>query len=97
MSVHFDFANGKFVYTWQVISDDGTKYFTSDGQLVDKSNLIPSAETLAFLEYTTASVSSFRIASTGTVNYDVDWGDGSTETGITSNAKDHTYSTAGVY
>ena len=52
---------------------------------------------LAFLEYTTASVSSFQVKSEGTVNYDVDWGDGSTETGITSNAKDHTYSTAGVY
>ena len=97
MSVHFDFANGKFVYTWQVISDDGTKYFTSDGQLVDKSNLIPSAVTLAFLEYTTASVSSFQLKAHGTVNYDVDWGDGSTETGVTANNKDHTYSTAGVY
>ena len=52
---------------------------------------------LAFLEYTTASVSSFRISTQGTVNYDVDWGDGSTETGVTTNAKDHTYSTAGVY
>jgi len=97
MSVHFDFANGKFVYTWQVISDDGTKYFTSDGQLVDKKNLIPSAATLAFLEYTTASVSSFELRSTGTVNYDVDWGDGSTDTGVTTTAKTHTYSTAGVY
>jgi len=97
MSVHFDFANGKFVYTWQVISDDGTKYFTSDGQLVDKNNLIPSATTLAFLEYTTASVSSFQLKTSGTVNYDVDWGDGSTETGVTANDKDHTYSSAGVY
>ena len=52
---------------------------------------------LAFLEYTTASVSSFQLKSGGTVNYDVDWGDGSTETGVTTNAKDHTYSTAGVY
>lgn len=97
MSVHFDFANGKFVYTWQVISDDGIKYFTSDGQLVTKNNLIPSVGTLAFLEYTTASVSSFQVKSYGGVNFDVDWGDGSTETGITSNAKDHTYSTSGVY
>ena len=52
---------------------------------------------LAFLEYTTASVSSFRIRALGTVNYDVDWGDGSTESGITTINKDHTYSTAGVY
>lgn len=52
---------------------------------------------LAFLEYTTASVSSFQVKTGGTVNYDVDWGDGSTETGVTANEKDHTYSTAGVY
>ena len=52
---------------------------------------------LAFLEYTTASVSTFRIKTIGTVNYDVDWGDGSSDTGVTTSAKDHTYSSAGVY
>ena len=52
---------------------------------------------LAFLEYTTASVSTFRIKTIGTVNYDVDWGDGSSDTGVTINLKDHTYSSAGVY
>lgn len=52
---------------------------------------------LAFLEYTTASISSFRMKTIGTVNYDVDWGDGSTDTGVTSLQKDHTYSSAGVY
>tara|TARA_A100001201_G_scaffold28227_2_gene30759 strand:+ start:723 stop:1517 length:795 start_codon:yes stop_codon:yes gene_type:complete len=52
---------------------------------------------LAFLEYTTASVSSFRIRTLVAPNYDVDWGDGSTETGVTAVQKDHTYSTAGVY
>ena len=51
----------------------------------------------AFLYYTTASVSSFRIKAVGSPNYDVDWGDGSTETGITMPQKDHTYSSAGVY
>ena len=51
---------------------------------------------LAFLEYTTASVSSFRIRTVVTPNYDVDWGDGSTQT-VTSIQADHTYSTAGVY
>ena len=29
--------------------------------------------------------------------YDVDWGDSSTETGITTNAKTHTYTDAGTY
>ena len=52
---------------------------------------------LAFLEYTTASVSSLQVRTSGTVNYDVDWGDGSTDTGVTVNRKDHTYSSAGVY
>jgi len=52
---------------------------------------------LAFLEYTTASVSTFRVRSFVTPNYDVDWGDGSVETGITATNKDHTYSTAGIY
>lgn len=102
MSVHFDFANGKFVYTWQVISDDGSKYITSNGQLITKNNLVPPAGTpLAFIEYTTKSVSSFLIRQsffTGTnPNYDVDWGDGTTETAVTSTNKAHTYSTAGVY
>ena len=60
------------------------------GEIVRRSSL-------AFLEYTTASVSSFRIRTLVTPNYDVDWGDGSTESGITAVNKDHTYSTAGVY
>ena len=52
---------------------------------------------LAFLEYTTANVSSFEVRTSGAVNYDVDWGDGSTETGVTTNNKIHAYSTPGVY
>ena len=51
----------------------------------------------AFLEYTTASVSLFQVRTAGTVNYDVDWGDGSTDTGVTDNRKNHIYSSAGVY
>ena len=30
-------------------------------------------------------------------NYDVDWGDGNSETGITTENKEHTYATAGLY
>ena len=98
MAVHFDSGNGKYVYSWQIIGNDGSKILTSNGQVVSNSNLIfRSAVSLAFLEYTTASVSSFEVKTSGTVNYDVDWGDGSTETGITTNNKSHTYSTAGVY
>jgi len=39
----------------------------------------------------------FSSASSPTVNYDVDWGDGNVETGITSYTKTHTYANAGVY
>ena len=51
----------------------------------------------AFLQYvTTDSTSSFTLRSTGTVDYEVDWGDGSTES-LTTNAPTHTYSSAGEY
>lgn len=35
--------------------------------------------------------------STGLQNYNIDWGDGNTDTGITTIAKTHTYSANGVY
>ena len=49
-----------------------------------------------FLEYVTTSVSSFTLRSTGTVNYEVDWGDGTVQT-LTTNTPTHTYSTTGKY
>jgi hypothetical protein len=52
---------------------------------------------LAFIEYTTASVSSFQLGQFSGSRYDVDWGDGTTDTNITVNLKNHTYSSAGVY
>ena len=57
---------------------------------------IPAA-VAAFLQYvTTGSTSSFTLRSTGTVDYEVDWGDGTTES-LTTNAPTHTYSSAGEY
>ena len=51
----------------------------------------------AFLEYTTvASTSSFTLLSTGTVDYEVDWGDGTVQS-YTTNNPTHTYSTADTY
>ena len=51
----------------------------------------------AFLEYiTTSSTSSFTLLSTGTVDYEVDWGDGTTQS-YTTNNPTHTYSSAGEY
>ena len=52
---------------------------------------------LAFLEYTTkTSTSSFTLLSTGTVDYEVDWGDG-TVASYTTNNPTHTYAVAGAY
>ena len=51
----------------------------------------------AFLEYlTTSDTSSFTLLSSGIVNYEVDWGDGTVET-LTTNNPTHTYSSAGEY
>ena len=57
----------------------------------------PPAVIQAFLEYlTTSDTSSFTLRSTGTVDYEVDWGDGTVET-LTTTAPTHTYSSAGEY
>jgi len=53
---------------------------------------------IADLLYTISnSGSSFTLRSTGTVNYTVDWGDGSDEETSTSNTLSHTYSSSGTY
>ena len=66
--------------------------FNSWAQKFSKGNVF-----VAFLQYvTTGSTSSFTLLSTGTVDYEVDWGDGSTES-LTTNAPTHTYSSAGEY
>ena len=100
MTAHFNFISGKLRYAWELVSDSGNNHVTNQGRIIPKFFLSPSfsgGASLAFLEYTTASVSTFRIRTIGTVNYDVDWGDGSSDTGVTTTAKDHTYSSAGVY
>lgn len=56
-----------------------------------------SAAAQSFLQYTTtSSTSSFTLLSSGTVNYEVDWGDGTTES-LTTNNPTHAYSSAGEY
>lgn len=52
---------------------------------------------LAFIEYTTASVSSFDLRQQSGSRCNADWGDGTTDTNISINSKTHTYSSAGVY
>lgn len=61
------------------------------------SAVVAASSSLAFLEYTTtSSTSSFTLRSTGTVDYEVDWGDDTTQSYTTGNPT-HTYSTAGEY
>lgn len=52
---------------------------------------------LAFIEYTTASVSSFQLKQFSGSRCNIDWGDGTTDTNVTANLTNHTYSSAGVY
>ena len=67
--------------------------FNSWSQKFSRGNVSVAA---AFLQYVTTSISSFTLRSTGTVDYEVNWGDGSTES-LTTNAPTHTYSSAGEY
>lgn len=53
--------------------------------------------TEADIEYTITTTGTFVIADTGTVNYDVDWGDGSAIETVTTNNKSHTYASSGIY
>jgi len=58
----------------------------------------PGTPSMSDLEYTISnSGTSFTLRSTGTVNYTVDWGDGSDEETSTSNTLAHTYSSSGTY
>lgn len=49
-----------------------------------------------FLRYTTVDTSTFTLRSIGTVNYEVNWGDGTVEN-LTTNTPSHTYSSSGSY
>ena len=56
--------------------------------LVTKWNVISDGDSIEIKHSNAFSAS---------INYDIDWGDGNTETGITSAVKTHTYATAGLY
>ena len=71
--------------------------FNSWTQKFSRGSAAAAAAVAAFLEYvTTSDTSSFTLLSTGTVDYEVDWGDGTTES-LTTNNPTHTYSSAGEY
>jgi len=68
--------------------------------LINKSWTINQNGTpsMSELEYTISnSGTSFTLRSTGSVNYTVDWGDGSSLETSTSNTLAHTYSSSGTY
>ena len=71
--------------------------FNSWSQKFSRGSAGAPAGPAAFLEYVTTSVSSFTLRSYyGAVDYEVDWGDGTTES-LTTNNPTHTYSSAGEY
>lgn len=50
------------------------------------------------IQYTIANAgTTFELQDSGTVSYDVDWGDGSTVETVTTADKSHTYASAGIY
>ena len=67
--------------------------FNSWAQKFSKGNVSADA---AFLQYVTTSISSFTLRASGTVDYEVDWGDGTVQS-YTTNNPTHTYSTADTY
>ena len=100
MTAHFNFISGKLRYAWELVSDSGNNHVTNQGRIIPKFFLSPSFSggvSLAFLEYTTANVSSFQLRQFSGSRYNVDWGDGTTDTNVTVTLKTHTYSSAGVY
>lgn len=48
-------------------------------------------------EAVTPGVDTFTVLTTGTVDYNVNWGDGNTDNNVTSNSQQHTYASPGVY
>ena len=101
MTAHFNFVSGKLRYAWEFISSSGNNHITNQGRIVPKFFLLPSVSGgvgLAFLEYTTVpNTSTFTLRSDGSAGYEVDWGDGNTDSYTNSSSATHTYSTAGEY
>lgn len=101
MTAHFNFVSGKLRYAWEFISSSGNNHITNQGRIVPKFFLLPSVSGgvgLAFLEYTTVpNTSTFTLRSDTSAGYEVDWGDGNTDSYTNSSSATHTYSTAGEY
>ena len=72
-------------------------YFNTRLSDATLSSIAAPSTTPSFLEYVTTSLtSSFTLRSSGTVAYQVDWGDGTVESSA-SNSLTHLYSAAGGY
>jgi len=81
-------------------STDASGVFDLQSQAVLKaSGLWPGVVTTVYqFQYTINNTgTTFELRDIGTVNYVVDWGDGSATETVTTNNKSHTYASAGTY
>lgn len=81
-------------------STDASGVFDLQSQAVLKaSGLWPGVITTVYeIQYTINNTgTTFELRDSGTVNYVVDWGDGSAAETVTTNNKSHTYASAGTY
>ena len=96
MSVHFDYTTGRSVLSDQLIPIGNHQYYDIyDGQIVYARALVPSLVPLAPLYDFTYNISKanggvFDLRTTGSVNYEAFWGDGTSETS-TATVLSHTY------
>ena len=81
-------------------SADASGVFDLQSQAVlEASGSWPGVITTVYeIQYTINNTgTTFELRDTGTVNYVVDWGDGSATETVTTNNKSHTYASAGTY
>ena len=103
MSVHFNYATGRSVLSEQLIPIGNNQYYDIyEGQIVFSRGLVPSLIPLAPLydityniNRTSSGVFSLRAAGNN-LDYDVTWGDGTTENSIAT-VLAHTYAAPGAY
>lgn len=96
MSSHFDYTTGRSLLSEQLIPIGNLQYYDIyDGQIVFAQTLVPSLLPLAALYDITYNISKpsggvFDLRSTGTIDYEVVWGDGASENS-TATVLSHTY------
>ena len=99
MSLHLNLSTGKFLNSSTLFKlSDALLLDVSSGEIVMSNLLVPRAGVdLPIITYGITSAGGvFTLRSNATVNYKVDWGDGSALETSTLNMLPHTY-TAGNY